>query len=130
MSEEIKDEATTTWAGTVTDVGFPQSGGMYVRIERKFTAKNGQEYSTKATAWDITNEIISVGDRIKVSGLLSVKGSLYKNRNGEQAAGAEVNINKAQIIARGARQPIEQVIPVEEDSWATAVIPSAEDTPF
>ena len=134
MSEEIKDSIYAFAGGTIEDFGFAKNGGMWARILVKRTAQDGREFVTRLTAWDITNAVISKGDRIKVSGFLSVKGELYTDRNQVTQAGVSVSINKTKIESHmfaGAVQQQGSAEPVIEDAWPLVEVPvSAEETPF
>jgi hypothetical protein len=125
---ELKDGFYGFFTGIVSQVGFYKDG-MYVRIEFTNTTSEGREYKTRATAWGIEGNIVSAGDHIKVGGWVTCKPDLYE-KDGVTKASVDISLNKPKIVSQERLVAANAAPPVEEDAWATAAIPSAEDTPF
>ena len=81
-------------AGTVDRIF---QDGRCVKITEKSTSGD-KEYTSRYTAWFDQSPGLTEGDRVDVSGFVSVKqGKPWQDRDGNERQSIDVNVNKARV---------------------------------
>lgn len=88
--------------GTVEKV-LTGSFGVGLVVGESFVNREGQQKTTRFTAWFESDPGVNVGDAVEVSGLLSAKVDTWTGDDGTERSSAKISLNKSRIA--GAQAP-------------------------
>lgn len=123
-----KDGIYAYVTGTVSNVGFTKYNDMYAQIEMVNTLDDGRVFKDKATVFGLKDCIVSKGDRLTISGFLTVKAETYE-KDGQTLASKNISVNGSKIREQIFSGQVETVPPVQEDSWDITSV-GGDEVPF
>lgn len=94
--------------GTVDKI-FTGPFGVGVVLAETFVNRDGEQKTTKVTAWFDTDPGVNTGDQVEVSGLISAKAELWTGDDGVERNTAKLNLNKARLSGFAALAPAEDL---------------------
>ena len=90
--------------------------GVGLVVAETYKGKDGEDRSTRYTAWFDQDPGSNVGDTVTVSGFVSAKVDTWTGSDGQERTTAKISLNKAKLGHNGIRSEAAPAAPLDEDT--------------